>query len=147
MKIPLRLRSPFGQLMPFAFVTIRAPRVRPIPIDVLVDTGSPWIAITPKDILRLHIPIKHLKKATKHATVSLGGFKFWRYEVGGTVYVKDEEGKAIGVKLPISVLSPTAKKWPEQIKHIWSILGNNYLTVGKFHLHFSPSEQIAYLEK
>lgn len=147
MKIPLRLRSPFGQLMPFAFVTIRAPRVRPIPIDVLVDTGSPWIAITPKDILRLNIPIKHLKKATKHVTVSLGGFKFWRYEMGGTVYIKDEKGKATGVKLPISVLSPTAKKWPEQIKHIWSILGTDFLTVGEFHLHFSPSEQIAYLEK
>lgn len=132
--------------MPFAFITIRAVHVRPIPIDALVDTGSPWIAITPKDVLRLNISIKHLKKAPEHAVVSLGGYKFWRYQLGGTVCIRDEKGKAMGVNLPISILWPTLKKWPEAIRHIWSLLGSDFLRIGGFHLHFNPSKEIAFLE-
>lgn len=147
MRVPLRLRRPFDEWWAFAFITIRAPRVRPLPIEVLVDTGSPWIAITPKDILRLNISIKHLKKATKYVTVSLGGHKFWRYQLRGTVHIKNEEGKVIDVNLPISMLWPTVKKWPNVIKHIPSILGSDFLRVGKFSLHFNPSKEIAFLEK
>lgn len=76
MKVPLRVIRKFGQYMPYVSITIRAPRVRPIPVEALVDTGSPWIAITPKDILRLNISIKRLRKATDFPEVSLGGHKF-----------------------------------------------------------------------
>lgn len=148
MKIPLHLRRPFGELMPFVFITIGAPRVRPLPIDALVDTGSPWIAITPKDILKLNISIKRLRKATEYVNVSLGGYKFWRYLLGATVRMADENGRIISIDLPsISVLWPTMKKPPEEIKHIPSVLGSDFLTIGRFCLHFDPSKQIAYLGK
>ena len=79
MKIPLRVRKRFGQFMPYGFISVRARRVRPIPIEVLVDTGSPWISITPKDVMILNISISALKRATDYPEIALGGFKFWRY--------------------------------------------------------------------
>lgn len=147
MKFPLHLRRPFGEWWAFAFITIRAPRVRPVPIEALVDTGSPWISITPKDLSKLNIPVKRLKKAAKYTIVSLGGYKFLRYQLGGTVYIKNEGGKMLGVNLPISVLWPTKKKWPADVKHIPSILGSDFLRVGRFHLHFNPSKEKAFLQR
>ena len=112
--------------------------------SVYIGTVPPkGIAITPKDVLKLNVPIKRLIKATEHATVSLAGYKFWRYQLDGTVYVKNEEGKMVGIKLPISVLWPTIKKWPEEIKHIWSLVGSDFLRVGKFQLCFNPNEKYA----
>lgn len=148
MKIPLRVVRKFGQWMPFVLVTIKAPRVRLLPFEALVDTGSPWIAITPRDILRLNISIKHLKKVTEYAIVSLASHKFQRYQLQGAgVCIKDEEGKITSVKLPISILWPTKKKWPDEIKDIPSVLGSDFLTVGEFCLFFDPSKQIAFLER
>lgn len=123
--------------------------MRPMPIEALVDTGSPWIAITPKDALRLNISIKHLRKAPQYTTVMLAGIKFWRYLLKGvSVHMKDEKGGIISIALPsISVLWPTQKKLPKGTKNIPSILGSDFLTTAKLSLHFDPSKQIAFLEK
>ena len=62
--------------------------------------------------------------------------------------MRDEKGGIMGIDLPsISVLWPTEKKPPKRIKEIPSILGSDFLTIGKFQLHFNPSKQIAFLEK
>ena len=147
MKIPLRIIRRFGQPMPFILITIKAPRVSPMPIEALVDTGSPWIAITPRDILRLNLSIKRLRRAKEYPMVSLAGYKFQRYELQGSVRVKDEERRVLDVNLPISVLWPTKKKMPEEVKHIPSVLGIDFLIAGKFHLYFDPNKRIAFLEK
>ncbi|MCW4034245.1 MAG: hypothetical protein NWF03_02645 [Candidatus Bathyarchaeota archaeon] len=134
--------------MPFIVFTINANRVNPMPVEALVDTGSPWLAITPKDSLRLNISIKHLKKAKNFPTITLASHKFHRYILnGGTVCLKDEKGKLFSYKLPISVLWPTKKKWPSQIKDIPSVVGSDFLTFGKLHFYFDPYNQIAFLEK
>ena len=134
--------------MPFIVFTIKASRVRPIPVEALVDTGSPWIAITPKDSLRLNILIKHLQKATEWPIITLASHKFHRYLLNkASVRLKDEKGKIFDYKLPISVLWPTKKKWPEQIKDIPSIIGSDFFTFGKLHLYYDPCNQTAYLEK
>jgi len=78
MKIPLRVRKRFGQPMPFVFIIVRAPHVKPVPIDVLVDTGSPWMAIAPGDSQRLRIPVSSLEKAEEYLIVQLEGYKFRR---------------------------------------------------------------------
>jgi len=66
MKIPLRIRKQFDELMAFANATIRAPHIRrPVPIEFLVDTGSPWIAIAPRDVKKVNISISALKKPQK----------------------------------------------------------------------------------
>lgn len=75
MKIPLKIRMRFGQPMAFAFIGIRAPkyRIRPKPILTLVDTGSPWTAITPYDAMMLNLPLSALKAATDYPTIVFAG--------------------------------------------------------------------------
>lgn len=120
-----------------------------MPVEALVDTGSPWIAIAPRDILKLSIPIKSLQKATHFPEVSLAGHKFWRFLLRDvSVNIKDEKGRIIKINLSsISALWPTKKKWPDEIKHIPSVLGSDFLTTTKFALYFNPSKQMAYLER
>ena len=151
MKVPLRVRTRFGQPMLFFFISIRAPKyhIRPAPVEVLVDTGSPWVAIAPKDSARLNIPIKALERASEHPRIAFAGYSFWRYLMRDvTLHFRDEEENIIAMDLPsISVLTPIVKAPPSEIKHIPSVLGNDFLGVGSFSLRFDPSKNIAFLEK
>lgn len=149
MKVPLRVRRKFDEWMPFVSISLRAPRVRPTPIEALVDTGSPWIALAPKDVRRLNISISRLRKATKYSRVTLAGYKFWRYLLTKvSAHMRTEKEGIISIDLPsISVLWPTKKKPPKGVKDIPSVLGSDFLTVGKFYLLFDPSRQIAFLER
>jgi len=148
MKIPLRLHKPFNQWQPFILLTIVAPRARPTPIEALIDTGSPWMALAPKDLLRLNISRKHLQKPRKHIIISFAAHKFNRFELRSvSVRMKNEKGGIVTFNLPsISALWPTKKKWPDEIKHIPSVLGTDFLTTTKLGLHFNPSKEIAFLE-
>ena len=142
------VRKKFDQSMPFAFITIKARHVRPIPVEALVDTGSPWLAITPKDVKRLNISISALRKPEKFAIVHLAGFKFWRYLLAKTtIRLRAEGNKIVRVRLPsVSVLWPTRGK-PKEYEPIPSLIGSDFLTVGRFQLHFNPAKGIAFLER
>lgn len=149
MKIPLRIRKQFDELMAFVTATVRAPHIRrPLPIEFLVDTGSPWIAIAPKDAKKTNIPIHALKKSTKFVTILFAGSKFWRYLLeNASVYLVDEIGDIVRIHLPmVSVLWPTRGK-PEEFDSIPSVLGCDFITLGEFQLHFNPAKMIAFLEK
>ena len=148
MIIPLRVRKKFDQLMPFAFITVKAHHVRPIPVEALVDTGSPWLALTPKDIRRLNISISALKRPKKFAIVYLAGSKFWRYLLTkATIRLRAEGDEIVRVRLPsVSVLWPTKGK-PKDYEPIPNVMGSDFLTVGQFHLHFNPCKRIAFLER
>ena len=149
MKIPLRIRKQFDELMAFANATIRGPHIRrPVPIEFLVDTGSPWIAMAPKDVKKVNISIPALKKPQKFVTILFAGSKFWRYLLeNASVYVLDETGNIVKVDLPtVSVLWPTKGK-PEEFDSIPSVLGCDFIALGEFQLHFNPSKMIAFLEK
>jgi hypothetical protein len=149
MKIPLRIRKQFDELMAFANATIRDPHIRrPVPIEFLVDTGSPWIAVAPRDVKKVNISIPTLKKPQKFVTILFAGSKFWRYSLeNASVYVLDETGNMVKVDLPtVSVLWPTKGK-PEEFDSIPSVLGCDFIALGEFQLHFNPSEMIAFLEK
>jgi len=149
MKIPLRIRKQFDELMAFANATIRAPHIRrPAPIEFLVDTGSPWIAMAPRDVKKVNISIPALKKPQKFVTILFAGSKFWRYLLeNASVYVLDETGNLVKVDLPtVSVLWPTKGK-PEEFDSIPSVLGCDFIALEEFQLHFNPSKMIAFLEK
>jgi hypothetical protein len=149
MKIPLRIRKQFDELMAFVNVTIRAPHIRrPASTELLVDTGSPWISIAPRDVRRLNIPISALRKPQKFVAILFAGSKFWRYLLeNATVYMIDETGKIVNVQLPtVSVLWPTKGK-PEEFDSIPSVLGCDFLTIGDFQLHFDLSKMTAFLER
>jgi hypothetical protein len=149
MKIPLRTHKQFDELMISVTATIKAPHIRrPLPLEFLVDTGSPWIALAPRDVKKTNIPISALKKPTKFVTILFAGAKFWRYLLGNaSVYLVNELGNMVKIDLPtVSVLWPTKGK-SEEFDCIPSVLGCDFITLGGFHLHFDPSNLIAFLEK
>lgn len=149
MKIPLRIRKQFDELMAFTNATIRGPHIRrAVPIEFLVDTGSPWIAMAPRDVKKVNISIPALKKPQKFVTILFAGSKFWRYLLeNASVYVLDETGSMVKVDLPtVSVLWPTKGKL-EEFDSIPSVLGCDFIALGEFQLHFNPSKMIAFLEK
>jgi hypothetical protein len=149
MKIPLRIRKQFDELMISATATIRASCIRrPLPLEFLVDTGSPWIALAPRDVKKTNIPITSLKKPKKYVTILFAGAKFWRYLLqNASAYLIDESGNMVKIDLPIvSVLWPTKGK-PEEYDAIPSVLGCDFITVGGFCLLFDPSHMEASLEK
>jgi len=149
MKIPLRIRKQFDEPMISATATIKASCIRrPLPLEFLVDTGSPWIALAPRDVKKTNIPITSLKKPKKYTTILFAGAKFWRYLLeNASVYLIDESGNMVKIDLPmVSVLWPTKGK-PEEYDAIPSVLGCDFLTIGGFCLHFDPSHMKASLEK
>jgi len=149
MKIPLRIRKQFDELMAFVTATVRAPHIRrPLPIEFLVDTGSPWIALAPRDVKKTNISIPALKKPTKFVTTLFAGSKFWRYLLeNASVYLVDEIGNMVRIYLPkVSVLWPTKGK-PEEFDSIPSVLGCDFIALGEFQLHFNPTKMTAFLEK
>lgn len=149
MKIPLKIRMRFNQPMPFAFVGIRAPRyrIRPMPLWTLVDTGSPWTAITPYDAMMSNVPIPALKRAIDYTELVFAGHKFWRLLLSDvSLRLRDETGKVAPFDLPsITILDPTRKISPEEFKGIPSVLGTDFIDTKKFCLHFNPSKGEAFL--
>ena len=149
MKIPLSIRMRYDQPQPFAFICLRSHkyRIRPMPIWVLVDTGSPWASITPDDAMKLNIPIFALKVDTKYPSIIFAGDKFRRLILPDvSLMIRDETEKTITFNLPsVSVLSPTKKIPPEKFRGIPSVLGTDFINTEGFCLHFNPSKKEAFL--
>lgn len=91
-----------------------------------------------------------LKKMQKGETVSLAGFHFFNYPIlNVTMLFRTENGEPCTVKLPkIGALIPTKinAKTLDNVKHIPSIIGNDFLEEQNTALYFNPSARIAYLE-
>ena len=107
------------------------------------------MAVSPGDAMRLNIPVLSLPKATKNADVRLGGHKFKRYLLSDVkVYIRNENSRLIHIDLEsISVLAPTKTPMPEEAKQIPSVLGCDFLTIGKFRLCFDPCNKEGFLER
>jgi len=151
LKIPLLIRERFKELMPFTFIVLSNPeyRVSPRPIWVLVDTGSPWTALTPYDAILSKVPTHALKRATDFSEFSFAGHKFWRLMLPEIILsLKYETGKMSRYEMPsITIMNPTKKIPPEEFKGIPSVLGVDFLRINGFYLHFDPKNNEAFLEK
>lgn len=152
MKIPLRLRERYGQLMPFTSIAIRASshyRLRPLRLITLVDTGSPWTAVTPMGITMLNISTKTLSKADKYTRVRFADYTFNRLLINAAgISMIDENKKSVFFDMPsISVLDCTKKINPNKFKDTPAVLGCDFIDYHGLSLYFDPSKKIAYLEK
>ena len=148
MRIPLRVRVKFGQPIPFVFAILRAPHLRPIPINFLVDTGSPWVAIAPADSRRLGISLSRLRRASEHLRVRFAGYVFQRLLLENvTLYLRDEDGAPVRVPMsPVTVLKPLGKP-TSYVESLPSVLGSDFMVAGGFALYFNPANRTAYLER
>jgi len=114
-----------------------------MPIWVLVDTGSPWTAITPYDAMKLAIPTSALKVDAKYPNILFAGEKFRRLILKDVdLRIRDEAGKTIAFDLPsVSILSPTRNVPPKEFKGIPSVLGDDFLDAKGFCLHFDSKRE------
>jgi len=118
-------------------------------ILALLDTGSPFTVISPRDLERFRISLKTLA-STPAPTVSLAGFKFKRHSLGQTtLHLRDKDDSIISFETEcFSMIGPTKvnKKIRKEIQSIPSIIGNDLLREIKATFVFNPSEKTAYLE-
>lgn len=117
-------------------------------IEALVDTGSPFTVLSTVDALKLRLPIKTMRKAEP---VYLAGFTFFKATLGNSsMTFRTDDQKSLTTQFNnMGVLIPT-KLDPNQlegVKHIPSIVGNDFLEQEKFGLYVNPSTKVAYLER
>ncbi len=117
-------------------------------VDALIDTGSPFTVLSPKDIMSSRLSLKTMQRGE---TVSLAGSRFFNYTLKDvTMFFKDENGNLLKIELPsMGALVPTKidEKTLDEVKHIPTIVGNDFLEDQHFTLCFNPSERVAFLER
>lgn len=149
-RIPLHLRKRFGENSIFLSFSIRTPHyhIRPCPLEALVDTGSPWLVISPADSKKMNIPIGSLKKPSEYADIRFGGCKFKRLLMEDVrVSVLTKQGRVATINPPfISVLKHTKKHPPSDIDDLPSVVGMDFLRICSLALHYDGLKKEAYLE-
>ena len=138
----------FGEEGLFLNFTLRGiPHTNIIPVNALIDTGSPWLAISPKDSKLLNIPQNCLRTAKEFTNISFAGHKFRRLVTRKVkIHVLDDKNQMVEISMPsISVLKPTKKK--EEIEIIPSVVGMDFITRNGLTLYYNPKKREAYLTK
>lgn len=147
-RIPCHLRKFIRErLFPFVPFIIRFSRFSGV-LEALIDTGSPHTVLSTKDALKLKLPIKKWRGGEP---ISLAGFRFFNHPISNvTITFRKEDNNSLQITVPkMGVLIPTKinRKVLEEVKHIPSIIGNDFLEEQKFALYYNPSGRIAYLER
>ena len=146
-RIRCSIRGLLGR-RPFPFVTffLRTPHFAK-PVDALIDTGSPFTVLSTNDVLSSRLPITKMQSGE---TVSLAGYRFFNHQIrDATLSFRTETDELFKANLPsIGSLVPTKldKKTMDDVKHIPSIIGNDFLEEQKLVLYFNPSIREVYLE-
>lgn len=116
---------------------------------MMIDTGSPFTVISPKDLLRFRIPLKRYTRVPG-ASVKIAGFNFKTHQMEETgVTFRTENKNPISLKSSVfSMMTPTKwdKKISKDIQAIPSILGTDFREDHEAALYFDPSTKTAYLE-
>jgi hypothetical protein len=145
MKIPCFVKKFVErEYFPFIKTYIKGKGRLSLKTDALIDTGSPYTVLSPRDALRINLP---LRKAGP--TVQLAGTIFYRNKIGNaTFYFISQDQELLKFNHVLEVLTPTKhinEIW-EEIRDIPSIIGNNFLRTHRLALYFNPAEGISYLE-
>lgn len=122
-----------------------------IPTHVLLDTGSPFTVITPKDFLRTRLSLLD-GKTQGLMTCKLAGFTFYRKPIATKITYRflSEEDKVIEIEYPNAEFLIPAKREDVDapgLKSIPSIIGVDFLRYNDFTFTFNPNKKIVYLEK
>lgn len=126
-KIRCSIRSLTGRgTFPFVSFVLRSPIFKVV--DALIDTGSPFTVLSTNDVLSTRMSINGMQSGEM---VSLAGFRFFRHPIRNvTMNFRTEQDELLTVNVPeIGSLIPTKtdKKTMNQVKHIPSIIGQDFL--------------------
>jgi len=132
----------------FIPISIQSPRITGH-ILALLDTGSPFTVISPRDLERFRISLKTLAN-TPAPTVSLAGFKFKRHSLGSaTIHLRDKDDAVVSFQTEcFNMIGPTKidKKTSKELQAIPSLIGNDFLREIRATFVFNPSDKVAFLE-
>lgn len=130
---------------PFVKFTLRWPhyRVWGTVLEALVDTGSPFTALSPRDAQRLQIPFDRLGRHPDLSAISFAGFSLVpRLAKGAELIFKDEQGARHEIKHePIFVLEPNFPRslWEERgVFRLPNIIGMDFLRRWRVKTHLDP---------
>ena len=116
-------------------------------MEALIDTGSPYTALSTVDAMKFRLPIKKMRKGEG---VKLAGFSFFNHKIGKASFIfKTTDDKSICFEIEnLGVLVPTKinRKTLEDVEPIPSIIGNDFLEDHNLTLVFNPSQKITFLE-
>lgn len=145
MKISLDVKKTHKKsagVRPFTNISIKSSRYRIYGnIEVLIDTGSEITTISPRDITKLHIPLKIMKQENPLYS-KIAGFKLPTFRLK-TIDIKfiTEENKLHTINSShVDVL--VANNIKKEFSHIPSIIGTNFLEFNKLTLYFNPYESL-----
>jgi hypothetical protein len=101
------------------------------------------------DALLSNVPVYSLERASVYPEVLFAGQKFWRLILPDvTIGLRNEAGEIIHFKMGlITVLQPTRKIPPDEIKGVESVLGTDFLRMNALRLIVDPPRNEAFLEK
>jgi|SRR3989338_1410525 len=138
-KIPLEVYNFAGSLRIMARFLLRIEGLPSLPINAIVDTGSPITLIGPLDSLRMRLSKIQLEKLQgRNKPVNIGG---------GQVMTKILEGSKLKFSDILEIEMPvefpiSGKENPSQP----SLLGVDFMLKTKAKLVFDPSKKEAYFE-
>ena len=143
-KIPGTFRKWAKGILPHFSCTIKVGNFH-IRTNVLLDTGSPFTTISPKDYKRTRLKIGK----SHQATCLLAGVKFSRVSIPKGVQYKflNDKGKVITLYSDDTVfLVPIQKQNEKMVQSIPSILGIDFLKSNGLRFVTEPDSDIAYIE-
>ena len=118
-------------------------------IQLLVDTGSPFTVLAPRDGIRFRLPLKRYARQNAK-TVQLAGYLFKKFPLDkATLTITDEKDDPYHVTTDtVELLTPTKvnKQTMRDTQHIPSIVGLNWLTEQDVTLVYNPNRSIAFLD-
>jgi hypothetical protein len=130
---------------PFVKLVLRWPRYRVFGavIEALVDTGSPFTALAPRDAQRLQIPFSKLDRHPHLPVISYAGFSLIpRFAKDARLIFKDEQGARHEIKHePIFILEPNFPRslWEERgVFWLPNIIGMDFIRKWRVKPHLDP---------
>ena len=137
--------SPGFEPSPFVKYTFRWPRYRVwgTVLEALVDTGSPFTALAPRDAQRLQISFSKLDRHPELRAISYASISFIpRFAQDAELIFKDDGGERHTIKHePLYVLEPIIPraKWEEMgAFRVPNIIGMDFIKKWRIRLHTDP---------
>lgn len=147
-RIPCEVINLFSEaLMPFVSVSIvsKSPPVRCSAL-ALIDTGSPFTGISPKEALKSRIRMK----GAKGKPFRLAGRKFRASPLSdATLSFRTEEGEVLSFEfgdMTAFIPTKTDKDTLKEIQSIPTIIGTDFLETFGLKLYFDAKSKRAYLD-
>lgn len=140
MKIPIRVEYFAGGLRPMITCCFRSEKPHIFGfVNAIIDTGSPTTILGGVDIQRMRVSQIQMKELIgEEKEVNLGGAQM-KTRILPEASIKI--GSYIEIKIPVQVPVKITKGTPPP-----TIIGVDFLLVGKLKFFFNPSAKEAYLE-